>query len=241
MEPGRHNAQLNPAPHGGGTRGFYARTPTTTCMDANQRSPFNPYGMDENCRNCDGLCDVRNRVVHGYGDVGADFVFVGEAPSEAAERTGVPFTGDAAGERFQDILGNLGLNHSLPTSEAPELDNAFLTYLARCRHPEREPTDREVETCEPFLNADIRVINPEILVPVGDRALRELGLEYTTAPVSELDVQAHHAESIRGRGFELVPMVHPRVMTDDQQEAFIVNVLDLMDGDYRQTKGRRRR
>lgn len=210
-------------------------------MDANQDSLANPYGMDEDCRNCEGVCDVRQRVVHGYGDVTADFVFVGEAPSAAAERTGVPFTGDEAGERFQDVLGNLGLNNSLPSSEAPELDNAYLTYLARCRHPDREPTDAEVETCEPFLNADIRMINPEIIVPVGERALDELGREFTTTPVDELDVQTHHATSIRGRGFELVPMVHPRRMTDEQRETFIENVLDIMAGDYRQTKGRRSR
>jgi uracil-DNA glycosylase family 4 len=210
-------------------------------MDANQRTLANPYGMDEDCRNCAGLCDVRERVVHGYGDVDADFVLVGEAPNAAVERTGVPFTGDEAGERVQDVLGNLGLNNSLPTCEEPELDNVFLTYLARCRHPDRTPTDAEVATCEPFLNADIRVINPEILVPVGERALHELGREYTTTPVAELDIEAHHAEPIRGRGFELVPMIDPTVMTDEQQETFIVNVLDLMAGDYRQTKGRRSR
>lgn len=210
-------------------------------MDANQRTRYNPYGMDENCRNCPALCDVRERIVHGYGDVGADFVFVGEVPSAGAERTGVPFTGDEAGERFQDILGNLGLNNSLPTSDEPELDNAYLTYLARCRHPDRAPTDEEVETCEPFLNADIRMINPEIIVPVGARALAELGREYTTTPVDQLDVESDHAESIRGRGFELVPMIHPERMTDEQKETFIVNFLDLMETDYRQTKGRRGR
>lgn len=210
-------------------------------MDANQHTRYNPYGMDENCRNCPALCDVRERVVHGYGDVGADFVFVGEVPSAAAEQSGVPFTGDEAGERFQDILGNLGLNNSLPTSTEPELENAFLAYLARCRHPDRAPTDEQVETCEPYLNADIRMINPEIIVPVGERALAELGEEYTTTPVDDLDIEAHHGEAIRGRGFELVPMIHPGRMTAEQKETFIVNFLELMESDYRQTKGRRGR
>lgn len=210
-------------------------------MDANQRTRYNPYGMDEDCRNCPALCDVRERVVHGYGDVSADFVFVGEVPSAASERTGVPFTGDEAGERFQDILGNLGLNNSLPTSDEPELENAFLTYLARCRHPDRSPTDEEIETCEPYLNADIRMINPEIIIPVGARVLAEIGREYTTTPVDALDIDDHHGESIRGRGFELVPMIHPARMTDEQKETFIVSFLDIMASDYRQTKGRRGR
>lgn len=210
-------------------------------MDAHQNGPKNPYGMDEECRNCPGLCDVRERVVHGYGDVGADFVFVGEAPSAGAERTGVPFTGDDAGEQFQHILGSVGLNNSLPTSEEPELANAYLTYLTRCRHPDRGPTDREVTTCEPYLNADVRMINPEILVPVGQRALTELAREHTTKPADELDVEECHATTIRGRGFELAPMVRPADQTDEQTEAYIEFFLDLKGTDYRQTKGRRER
>ncbi|MFB6071543.1 MAG: uracil-DNA glycosylase family protein [Halobacterium sp.] len=210
-------------------------------MDAEQDTRRNPYGMDEDCRNCPGLCDVRDRVVHGYGDVGADFVFVGEAPSEAAERTGVPFTGDEAGERFQHILGSVGLNYSLPDSEEPELENAYLAYLTRCRHPDRGPSDEEVVTCEPYLNADIRMINPEILVPVGQRPLTELGKEYTTQPADDLDVETHHATAIRGRGFELVPMIHPADQTDEETEAFVEFFLELQGQDYRQTKGRRER
>ncbi|WP_327052717.1 uracil-DNA glycosylase [Halomicrococcus gelatinilyticus] len=210
-------------------------------MDANQETRENPFGMDAECRNCPDLCASRERVVHGYGDVGADFLFVGEMPGADADRTGVPFTGDAAGERFQDVLGHLGLNNSLPDSERPELENAFVTYLTRCRDPERAPTDEEVETCEPYLNAEIRMINPEILVPVGQRALTELGREYTTTPADELDVVADHATTIRGRGFELVPMVHPAELTDEQKETFVEHFLSLMSGDYRQTKGRQER
>lgn len=210
-------------------------------MDANQETQYNPYGMDEDCRNCPGLCDVRERVVHGYGDVGADFVFVGAAPSAGAEETGVPFTGDDAGERFQHILGSVGLNYSLPDSDEPELGNAFLTYLTRCRHPERDPTDDEVVTCEPYLNADVRMINPEVLVPVGQRALTELGAEYTTRPAAELDVDEHHATTIRGRGFELAPMIHPADQTDADREEYVEFFLDLLETDYRQTKGRRSR
>ncbi|MFC6769593.1 uracil-DNA glycosylase, partial [Natrinema soli] len=59
-------------------------------MDANQRSRANPYGMDEECRNCPALCETRTQVVHGYGDVGADFLFVGERPTAHADEAGVP-------------------------------------------------------------------------------------------------------------------------------------------------------
>jgi len=210
-------------------------------MDANQQTRANPFGMDADCRNCPALCETRERVVHGYGDVGADFLFVGEAPGEGADRTGVPFTGDERGEALQHVLGQLGLNNSLPSDEEPELENAFVTYLTRCRDPERPPTDEEIRTCEPYLNAEIRMINPEILVPVGQRALTEIATEYTTAPAEEFDAVADHATTIRGRGFEIVPMAEPREASDDQREAFVDRFLALMEGDYRQTKGRRGR
>lgn len=209
-------------------------------MDANQDEFSNPFGMDETCTNC-ALCERRERIVHGYGDVGADFLFVGEMPSAGAEDTGVPFTGDAAGEQLQDVLGRLKLSESPPDAAEPELDNAFLTYLTRCRHSERPPNDEEVETCEPYLNAEIRMINPEILVPVGQRPLIEITEEYTTTPAAEFNAEADHATTIRGRGFELVPMVHPAEQTDEQTEAFVQHFFDLMGKDYRQTKGRQGR
>ncbi|PSP54459.1 uracil-DNA glycosylase [Halobacteriales archaeon QS_1_67_19] len=210
-------------------------------MDANQQTASNPFGMDADCRNCPALCETRKQVVHGYGDVGADFLFVGETPDAGADRTGVPFTGSERGERFQHLLGSLGLNNSLPTDDEPELDNAFLTYLARCRDPDRAPTDEEIDTCEPYLNAEIRIINPEILVPVGQRALRALAAEYTTSPAETFDAVEDHATTVRGRGFELVPMRDPLEQTEADREAFVEHFLALMDRDYRQTKGRRSR
>jgi uracil-DNA glycosylase family 4 len=210
-------------------------------MDANQQTRSNPFGMDADCRNCPELCESREQVVHGYGDVGAEFLFVGEMPSEGADDTGVPFTGDERGRALQNVLGYLGLSNSLPDAEEPELENAYLTYLTRCRDPERPPTDEEVETCEPYLNAEIRMINPEILVPVGQRALTEIATEYTTTPAEEFDAEEDHATTIRGRGFELVPMRDPLDCSDEEREAFIDHFRALMDRDYRQTKGRRSR
>ncbi|MFC4448320.1 uracil-DNA glycosylase [Halorussus aquaticus] len=210
-------------------------------MDANQQTRSNPFGMDADCENCPELCATREQVVHGYGDVGADFLFVGEVPEEGADRTGVPFTGDERGEALQHVLGLLGLNNSLPSDDEPELDNAFVTYLARCHTPERAPTDEEIRTCEPYLNAEIRMINPEILVPVGQRALSEIATEYTTAPAEEFDAAEDHATTIRGRGFEIVPMADPLDQTDAEREAFLDHFSSLMDRDYRQTKGRRGR
>ncbi|MFB6193581.1 MAG: uracil-DNA glycosylase family protein, partial [Halobaculum sp.] len=143
--------------------------------------------MDEDCRNCPALADCRERVVHGYGDVGAEFLVIGESPTAGAERTGVPFTGDEAGRWVQRILSDVGLSRSDPDAREPALQNVFCTYLTRCRHPDRAATDEEVANCEPFLNAELRTINPEILLPVGTRVLRALAIDYTTQSPDELD------------------------------------------------------
>jgi len=208
-------------------------------VDANQDSRRNPFGMDEACENCDALCETREQVVHGYGDVGADFLFVGERPGPGADAEGVPFVGEGGG-RFYALLDRLGLRDG-DTEEGPAIDNAFVTTLTRCRHPERPPTDEEVRNCEAFLTAEVRMINPEIIVPVGERALRAIASEYTTTPAEEFDVEADHATTIRGRGFELVPMRDPVDMDDEAAEAFRSHFSELMASDYRQTKGRRGR
>lgn len=206
-----------------------------------QPTQRNPFGMDEQCQRCPALCDTRDHVVHGYGDVTADFLFVATMPSDAADTAGVPLVGDQAGERFHHILGSLGLNNSHPQSTEPELENAYITTLTRCRHPDRGPTETEIQECEPYLNAEIRKINPEILTPVGDTALTEIATEYTTTPATTFDIADDHATSIRGRGFELVPMRHPETMNEADVTAFIDHFDALMARDYRQTKGRRNR
>ncbi|WP_284014693.1 uracil-DNA glycosylase [Halobaculum litoreum] len=198
--------------------------------------------MDTDCQHCPALVDCRERVVHGYGDAEAEVVVLGEAPSAGAERTGVPFTGDAAGERIQRVLGELGLSRSPPDAAEPDLQNVFTTYLTRCRHPERPPSDEEVLHCDAFLTAEVRMINPELIVPVGQRALEALAIEYTTRAPDSFDADAEHATTVRGRGFELLPMRDLADLTDADADAFVEHVLEnVFSRDYRQTKGRRSR
>lgn len=200
--------------------------------------------MDEECRNCPALCETRTQVVHGYGDVDADFLFVGERPTARADETGVPFAGEGGSDGdggLRRILERLGLCAVDSPADRPELENVYLTTLTRCRDPDRRPSDEEIATCEPYLNAEIRMINPEILVPVGERPLAELGTEYTTTPAEDLSLPEDHATRIRGRGFELVPMIHPREASAEETQTWLESFASLMASDYRQTKGRQER
>jgi uracil-DNA glycosylase family 4 len=197
-------------------------------MDARQDRLANPLGMDEQCTACPALCETRSRIVHGYGPVDADVVVVGTMPTAASEESGVPFDGT----QIHGILADVGLWDA----EADEPRNCYLTHLTRCRHPDRAPTDAEVRNCEPFRSADVRVVSPELLVPVGDRPLRALAAEHTTRGEG-LDVESCHATTIRGRGFDLLPLVADPDGT--QIESFVDHARDELGRDYRQTKGRR--
>ena len=204
-------------------------------MDAEQDALANPFGMDEACERCPELCETRRQVVHGYGDVGADFVVLGDAPSAGADESGVPFTGDD--RLVLDVFARLGFVDD-PDAEEPDVDDVYLTSLTRCYHPERSATDAEVDNCEAYLSSELRMINPEIIVPVGQRALECLAFEYTTERAGDLDVAESHATTLRGRGFELVPMLDPADQSDEDTVAFVEHLAELLGTDYRQTKGR---
>lgn len=210
-------------------------------MTADRPHPQNPYNMDEDCQHCPALLETRTQVVHGYGDVEADVVVLGTAPTAGADRTGVPFTGDATGEAIQALLGEVGFSASSPESTQPELTNTYLTYVTRCFHPDRGTTDEEVRNCEGYRTAELRMINPELIVAVGQGALDALAFEYTTRSAEDLDVQSEHAQTIRGRGFEILPTIPPGEATDDEWLAFCEHFAGELDRDYRQTKGQRRK
>lgn len=223
-------------------------------MDARQTELANPFGMDSECENCPELCGTRSSVVHGYGDVGGDFLVVAEAPDSGADRAGSPLAGER-GSRLRSMFAELGFVEPLEDTEStggddgeiedphePTVRNAFFTHLTRCHHPERPATEEERANCEPFLNAEIRMINPQIIVPVGQRPLEALAIEYTTRAPDSFDVESEHASTVRGRGFELVPMCDPTTASADQREAFLEHLREnVLQRDYRQTKGRRSR
>jgi len=85
------------------------------------------------------------------------------------------------------------------------------------------------------------MINPGSSFPVGQRPLDELAFRYTTFSEDELDVEERHATTIRGRRFEIMPMIAPEDQTDDQRTAFLDHLSETLGRDYRQTKGRRGR
>lgn len=125
------------------------------------------------CRRC-GLYACRNKIVVGDGSATARLLFVGEAPSTDDDTQGLPFTGKP-GELFDKILSAMGYRRN----------QVFLTSVVKCRPPKgRPPTPEEIQSCLPFLKAQIEAVNPSVIVALGNVATSVL--VSSTEPMSQL-------------------------------------------------------
>jgi DNA polymerase len=144
------------------------------------------------CTAC-ALARGRRRSVPGVGDVNADWLFVGEAPGSEEDAKGEPFVGQA-GRLLDNMLAALGLKRG---------HYVYIANVLKCRPPNnRTPEPREVEACRPYLDRQVALIQPKLIVALGRSAATTL-----------LDVDATIA-SLRGRvhryhGVPLVVTYHP--------------------------------
>ena len=111
----------------------------------------------ENCKKCN-LGSTRNKFVFGSGDPSADLLLVGEAPGQEEDLQGEPFVG-RAGKLLDKILKAIGYTRDT---------NIFITNIVKCRPPDnRDPLPSEVKDCSPYLNKQIELIKPKIIVALG--------------------------------------------------------------------------
>ena len=111
----------------------------------------------KDCQNCH-LGSTRTKFVFGTGDPNADLLLVGEAPGVEEDRIGEPFVG-RAGKLLDKILAAIKLNRS---------KGVYICNVLKCRPPNnRDPLPSEVEQCEPYLQNQIRLINPKLIVALG--------------------------------------------------------------------------
>lgn len=111
------------------------------------------------CQRCP-LCRTRNSIVFGVGSAEADLMFVGEAPGADEDRQGEPFVG-RGGQLLNRWLETLGLRRQ----------DIYIANVLKCRPPgNRDPRPQEVERCSPFLQAQIRAIEPKVIVALGRHA-----------------------------------------------------------------------
>jgi len=143
------------------------------------------------CELC-GLCRTRTQTVFADGTGRSRIMFVGEAPGADEDATGVPFVG-RAGQLLTKMIGAMGLDRA----------DVYIANVLKCRPPgNRNPEPAEIAACRPYLETQIEVVKPAVLVAMGKFAAQFL-LE-TEEPITRL----------RGRwgtrqGIAVMPTFHP--------------------------------
>nr|WP_089649813.1 uracil-DNA glycosylase [Halobacterium hubeiense] len=161
------------------------------------------------CTRCADLVESRSRIVNGDGPEDADVLFVGEAPGASEDEEGVPFVG-RSGDVLDDELRDAGL---------PRAD-VRITNCVRCRPPEnRDPSREELANCRPYLEREIELVDPDVIVTLGKVPGEHL-LERDIAVTSE----AGNVERVElgGEPREVLLCLHPAATLYDasQRETF---------------------
>ncbi len=181
------------------------------------------------CTRCAALVANRHCIVHGYGPADANIIFVGEAPGyKGGDLTGVPFTRDRSGVRLQQLLIDLGLSDETdPRLERPRL-HCFVTNVVRCNPPaNRTPNRTEIAHCQPFLWQELALLQPRIVVPLGNVATRVLFSRLVGRPPPR--ITRAHAQVFSGDDTWIVPMRHPARISNADLERFATVLRPLLE------------
>ncbi|HVG30200.1 MAG TPA: uracil-DNA glycosylase family protein [Pyrinomonadaceae bacterium] len=150
------------------------------------------------CMRCPLCCEARHTIVHSEGNPKARLMFVGEAPGADEDASGRPFVG-RAGQLLNKIIEAIGLKR----------EDVFIGNVNRCRPlNNRTPTMAEAATCKPFLLREIAIVRPDVIVVLGNTAMKNL-----------LDTK-EGITKLRGKfqdykGIKVMPTFHPAYLLRD--------------------------
>ncbi|MDP2826466.1 MAG: uracil-DNA glycosylase [Sulfuritalea sp.] len=144
------------------------------------------------CRRC-RLCEARKQAVLGVGDANADWLFVGEGPGAEEDQRGEPFVGQA-GKLLDNMLAAIGLKRG---------EDVYIANAVKCRPPEnRTPSAEETAACRPYLERQIELIQPKLIVALGRPAAQ-------TLLQTEVKIAAARGKLHDYRGIPLIVTYHP--------------------------------
>ncbi len=139
----------------------------------------------------DSSLPLTSRFVAGFGNCNADIIFIGEAPGANEEKQGLPFVG-LSGKRLDLALKSIGL----------ERRDVFITNMVKKRPPaNRDPKPSEIKKYRSYLEAELEIIKPKIIVPLGRIAFSYFFSGYK--------ISEHQGRMIRWGRYCLLPMYHP--------------------------------
>lgn len=156
------------------------------------------------CAKCPILVKNRTQVVPGVGAEDAKIVFVGEAPGVNEDKMGEPFVG-AAGNFLNELLASIGL----------EREQIFITNVIKCRPPEnREPLPFEIQNCRPWLDAQISLIRPKVIVTLGRFAMESF--------LPGKSISKIHGQVFKMGNLTVFAMYHPAAALYQQSQRDVI-------------------
>lgn len=133
------------------------------------------------------------QVVPGAGNPKSPIMFIGEAPGATEDKLGTPFVG-AAGKFLNVMLESIGMKR----------EDIYITNMVKCRPPEnRDPLPDEIALFKPWVDEEIRLINPKVFVPLGRHALHKF--------LPDLAISKAHGQLFNWEGKVVFAMYHPAV------------------------------
>ena len=157
--------------------------------------------LEERCQGCQrcGLCETRHNVVFGVGNRQADVLFVGEGPGEQEDLKGEPFVGPA-GQLLDDMLSIIDLDRNT---------NCYIANIVKCRPPRnRDALETEQDACIDYLQRQIALIQPKIIVCLGRiAAMRLIRSDYR--------ITREHGQWVQKDGVWMSATFHPSALLRD--------------------------
>ena len=142
------------------------------------------------CQRCI-LAQARKHPVPGEGPENAKIVFIGEGPGFHEDQQGRPFVG-AAGQFLEELLEGIGLRR----------EDVYICNVIKCRPPgNRDPLPEEIDACKPYLDRQIEIISPRMLVTLGRFSMERY---FPGAKISQI-----HGQARKIGGIIYYPMYHP--------------------------------
>lgn len=153
----------------------------------------------KSCTKCK-LAMTRNKAVPGEGLIKSPVMFIGEAPGADEDDQGRPFVG-RAGQLMTKMLQSVNINR----------EDIYITNVVKCRPPEnRLPEDDEIKACYPYLESQVALVNPKIIVTVGATATRAVLKDYVDFSKADTGITKMRGKSFNwDAGIVVIPIFHP--------------------------------
>ena len=168
------------------------------------------------CKKCP-LYKERHFPVIGQGNHSAKIIFIGEAPGAREDATGVPFCGKS-GDFLNELLNHIGIKR----------EDVYITNIIKCRPPNnRDPLPEEIEEYAPFLDRQIKIIKPKIIVTLGRFSAQYILSKYrinNTETITKINGKVFEAD-----GLKIITLLHPAsAIYDNEKQKMLVDGFNIL-------------